>query len=112
MDNHIAKFLNDILEAINKIELFIGPVKRYDHYLSDLMLKSSVERQIQIVGEAVVKLKKLDPEIKISQINNIIKTRNILVHAYDAVNDTIIWAIVINELPKLKIEVELLLDEY
>lgn len=65
---------------------------------------------ISIIGEATNRILKLDPQIKISNARQIVGTRNYLIHGYDSLRLEMIWAIIINDLPKLKTEVELLLE--
>jgi len=54
---------------------------------------------------------KISPELKIENARKIIDTRNWVIHGYDKVDDVIIWGILSNHLPKLKKEIELLLEE-
>ena len=98
--------------AIEEIELFLSQRPRqYQVYLDDLMFKRAIERNISIIGEAMSKVLQLDAEIAITNAKNIKGTRNYVVHAYDTLEPHIIWNIVINDLPKLKEEVSLLLSE-
>lgn len=83
----------------------------FDEYCKNLMLRRAVERNISIIGEAVNKIIRDNPNIKISNARAIIATRNRVIHDYAAVTDDVMWKIVINDLPKLKIEVETLLAE-
>lgn len=75
------------------------------------MLRRAVERNIGIIGEATNKINKEYPETQISNVRAIVATRNRVIHDYAAVTDDVIWKIVINDLPKLKTEVEKLLKE-
>jgi uncharacterized protein with HEPN domain len=77
-------------------------------YKLDLKTKSAVERQLIIIGEVINKIKKAD-DLELSHSKEIINFRNRLVHAYDSIDDAIVWAIKYNHLPKLKTEVEALL---
>jgi uncharacterized protein with HEPN domain len=72
--------------------------KTEDTYLSDLMLRSAVERQYEIIGEALNRLRKLSPATasQISDCDRIIGFRNVLAHGYDVVDDRISWDIVQN----------------
>lgn len=73
------------------------------------MLRRAVERELEIIGEAVSKLKKIDDEIQLTNARKIIDLRNKVIHSYDSVDDIIIWGIVIKYLPILKTEIEALL---
>lgn len=75
------------------------------------MLRRAVERNIGIIGEATNKIDKEYPDIQISNVRAIVATRNRVIHDYAAVTDDVIWKIIINDLPKLKTEVEKLLEE-
>lgn len=109
MDDVVKKWLYDILEAINSIDEYIGEKRIFADYEKNKQLRRSVEREIEIIGEAVNRIKKETKDFKLANTRQIIATRNIVAHAYDAVNNAIIWGIVINHLPDLKAEVEQLL---
>ena len=82
-------------------------------YKNDLKTKKAVERNIEIIGEAINRiLKYKDCTIKINNAQKIIGTRNRIAHEYDAISDKIIWTIIIRELPKLKEEVNKLMKKY
>ena len=111
MEYSVSKTLDDILNAICEIEdFFIDRPKRFDAYLADICLKRAVERNITIIGEAVNRLLKVSPDINITAARSIVDTRNYVIHGYDSVTDEIIWAIVIRHLPRLKQEVQLLIE--
>jgi len=112
MDNNIKTWLYDISTAINEIEsFFIDRPKRYADYIKDLRTKRAVERNIEIIGEAMNRIIKHDNTINVSNARKIVETRNRIIHGYDTISDEAIWSIVINHLPKLKSEVETLLSE-
>ena len=111
MDRNIRKYLYDIKSAIGEIELFLTQRPRqYQVFIEDHMFRSAIERQIGIIGEAMSQILKLDSKIPIENAKNIKGTRNYIIHAYDTLEPHIIWGIVINDLPKLKLEVQTLLD--
>jgi uncharacterized protein with HEPN domain len=72
-------------------------------------LRRSVERELEIIGEAMNRILKVDPAFEVSNARKIVDLRNRVIHAYDSINDGIIWGIVINHLPPLKVEIEKLL---
>ena len=112
MERHLKAHLFDIKTAIDEVYSFFDQVpKRFDVYQKDLMLRRAVERNIGIIGEATNKIDKEYPDIQISNVRAIVATRNRVIHDYAAVTDDVIWKIVINDLPKLKTEVEKLLEE-
>ena len=103
------KYLADIEYSIGLIEDFIKETS-FDDYKADLKTKSAVERQLGIIGEAVNNYRKLgNPELENSK--EIIAFRNRLIHAYNSLEDEIIWAIVNRHLPHLKNEIIILLAE-
>lgn len=111
MSDESKKYLDDILQSIIRIETFIGNKKTFDNYKSNEMLKSSVERQIEIIGEAMNQILKLHPDVQITNARKVVNARNRLIHGYDDIDDGTIWAIIINHLPLLKTEIEKLLHE-
>lgn len=112
MDRTIKKYLFDIKTAIEEIELFLSQrPKQYQVFLDDHMFRSAIERQVGIIGEAMTKILQLDPNIAIEEARNIKGTRNYIIHAYDTLQPHIIWGIVINDIPKLKREVEKLIED-
>ncbi len=74
-------------------------------------MRRAVEREIEIIGEAMTKTLKLDSNIPIQNARQIVNTRNMVIHSYDAVDDNVIWGIVKRHLPLLKVEVLELLKE-
>jgi uncharacterized protein with HEPN domain len=110
MERDPKKYLFDILEAGNLIKQFTHG-KSADQYQSDPMLRSAVERQFQIIGEALQQLLKEHPHLatKISDYRNIIDFRHILVHGYDRVEDDVVWGIIESKLSILCDEIESLL---
>jgi uncharacterized protein with HEPN domain len=112
MDNTIKTWLFDILSSINEIEsYFVEIPKVFEIYQNDLRTKRAVERNIEIIGEAMNRILKHDGKIEISNSRKIVDVRNRIIHGYDSVSDDVIWGIVIKNLPVLQKEVELLLGE-
>jgi uncharacterized protein with HEPN domain len=112
MDNNIKTWLYDILSSINEIEsYFIDRPKEFKFYENDVRTKRAVERNIEIIGEAMNRILKEDSEIIISNSRKIVDVRNRIIHGYDSVSDDVIWGIVIRHLPILQKEVEKMLGE-
>lgn len=112
MDNDIKTWLFDILNAIQEIEsFFTDRPKEFLQYQKDLRTKRAVERNIEIIGEAMDRLLKHEQPPIISNSRKIVDTRNRIIHGYDSVSDDVIWGIVIRHLPLLKQEVEALLKD-
>jgi uncharacterized protein with HEPN domain len=112
MDIEIKTWLYDILQSINEVEsYFAGKPKKFEEYVTDLRTKRAVERNIEIIGEAVNRILKRDKNFQLNNAQKIIGTRNRIAHTYDKITDDLIWSIIINSLPKLKEEVEDLLKQ-
>jgi len=112
MDIEIKVWLYDILNAINEIDsFFCDTPKEFEAYQNDLKTRRAVERNIEIIGEAMNRILQKDDSIELSNSRKIVDTRNRIIHGYDSVSDNIIWAIFISHLPTLKSEVEKMLNE-
>jgi len=112
MDNDIKTWLYDILQSINEIDSYYNnkPLL-FQEYVSDIKTKRAIERDLEIIGEAVNRIRKKDKNFKLDNVEKIVGTRNRIIHGYDKISDDLIWSIVINHLPKLKDEVAGLLNE-
>ena len=111
MDERLKKFLTEILVSIEAIDAYLQGKRDFNFYLQNKMVRRSVEREIEIIGEATNRLLKLRPDIRITSGSKIVDQRNLIIHAYDAVNNEMIWAVITRHLPTLKNEVEQLLAE-
>jgi uncharacterized protein with HEPN domain len=111
MKREIKKYLFDIKTSIDSINEYLGESRNFFVYQENKLLRRGVEREIEIIGEATNRILKLDENIKIENARQIIDTRNWVIHGYDKVDDVVIWGIVSNHLPKLKNEIEKLLEE-
>ena len=112
MDENINKHLHDILDAINEIESFFGDKPKYfNEFCNDMCLRRAVERDIEIIGEAMNRILKEDRNIAITNSRKIVDARNYIIHGYDSLSADILWSIVLNHLPKLKEEAQILLEQ-
>jgi len=104
------KILEDIRSASAEILEFTSGIT-FDDYENNRMLQSAVERQFEIIGEAVKRLSAADPDTvsKIENFERIISFRNILIHGYDIVENTVVWDIIQQDLPTLHNQVKNLL---
>jgi uncharacterized protein with HEPN domain len=84
----------------------LGDKRDFNDYLSDKMLRRAVEREFEIIGEAMSKLDKFSPEIPITSKKQIINMRNRVIHGYDKIDNEIVWGIIVRHLPILKKELE------
>ena len=74
------------------------------------MLRRAIEREFEIIGEAMNRISKVDPDISISSSRQIISMRNRVIHGYDAVDDEIVWGTIQRHLPLLRSEIQELLN--
>jgi len=110
MQDNVEKYLEDILIAINEIDVFFETLpKKYDVFANSILLKRGVERNIGIIGEAMSRILKIDDAIPITNARKIVDTRNYVIHGYDTLTADILWSIIMNHIPLLKNEVEDLL---
>jgi len=113
MSEKLLKYLFDVKLAIEEIDsYFIENEKRYDSYRKNTLLKRGIERNLEIIGEAINRILAIDGEFPIKNARKIVGLRNQISHAYDSVSDENIWGIVINHLPVLKEEIEELIKKY
>lgn len=111
MDRKLRKYLSDILSSIQEIESFMEDRPReYATFCNDTLFRRGVERNIEIMGEAMNQVLKISPDIPITASRKVVDTRNFVIHAYDSLKPDILWGIVINHMPLLKKEVEVLLS--
>lgn len=106
MDNRINAWIEDINRSIDEIFNFLPEKRDFYEYQKDLKTKRAIERNIEIIGEAINRIskhKQSNLEIKNSQ--RIIGTRNKIAHEYNNISDEVIWTIVLKDLPKLKKEI-------
>jgi uncharacterized protein with HEPN domain len=106
----IQTWLLDIEQSIDEIFEFIGDKRNFFDYKKDLKTKKAVERNLEIIGEAVGRILKEDSTFKLNNAINIIGTRNRIIHSYDNISDEIIWTIISRDLPVLKSEISSLLN--
>ncbi|UZD22722.1 DUF86 domain-containing protein [Algoriphagus halophytocola] len=102
MEGKIKTWLEDVLKAIEEIESFMPEKKDFFAFQKDLKTKRAIERNIEIIGEAVSRILKIDSQFPIKNSRKIVDSRNRIIHGYDTVSEEIIWSIVIRDLPKLK----------
>ena len=106
MDNKTNAWLEDILRSIDEIFEFLPEKRDFYEFQKDLKTKKAIERNIEIIGEAVGRItKNKHTDLEIQNAKQIIGTRNRIAHEYDNISDEIIWTIIVRELPKLKEEI-------
>lgn len=110
MEKEVLSWLEDIKQAIDEIEDFLPEQRDFFQFKKDIKTRKAIERNIEIIGEAVNRILSKQPEIQISNARKIVDTRNRIIHGYDSVSEDIIWAIVSNDIKNLRKEVVNLLD--
>lgn len=111
MNEKVLKCLYDIKFAIEEVDsFFVGRAKKFEEYSTDILLKRAIERNLEIIGEAMNRILKENPEIEIDNARRIIGLRNQIIHGYDTVSDENIWGIIMIHLPKLQKEVDSLIE--
>lgn len=103
MTEKSKKYVSDVLIAIQLICEFTFEITDFNVYDKDRKTQSAVERQLVIIGEGLNKLRQIESEIVLKNDNQIIGFRNRLVHAYDSIDSSIVWAIINRHLENLKI---------
>jgi uncharacterized protein with HEPN domain len=112
MNEKVLKCLYDIKMAIDEVDsFFVSKEKSFEEYKNDLKLRRAIERNLEIIGEAMNRILKEDQDFKIINARKIVGLRNQIIHGYDSVSDENIWSILINHLPGLKFEVARLIRE-
>jgi uncharacterized protein with HEPN domain len=106
MESKIKKYFIDILEAIDRIEVYFDGCQDFLHYEGSRMLQDATERNLEIIGEAMNKILLLDQSIVITDSRKIVNTRNKLIHGYDSIDNAEVYVIVKKYLPVLKCEVK------
>lgn len=109
MDDLTRKCLHDILDSIAGIESYLGEKRDFFDYKNSRILRKAVEREFEIIGEAMTRILRAEPNIPITDKHKIIGMRNTVAHGYDKVEDEVVWGAISRHLPLLKTEIEQLL---
>lgn len=106
------KYLLDIDSIINELERIIAVHNsNYLEFSTNFISVRAVERNLMIIGEAVNKILQMNPNIIITSAKHMIGLRNIIVHSYDSVDPSVLWRIILKDIPILKNEVKFLLNQ-
>lgn len=107
MQPRAKKYILDIESAISEIENLIGKCDRsFKKFEENPLAIRSLERLLEIVGEATKKAMEVDSTLNIPHSVRIISLRNRLAHAYDSIQLSVIWSIALKDIPKLKDDLE------
>lgn len=110
MKLEVKKYLFDIQEAIESIEKYLDGKRDFNIYVKNKMLRRAVEREFEIIGEAMNRIEKIDSSLSISSKKQIISMRNRVIHGYDKIDNEIVWGTIVRHLPILKKEIRNLLQ--
>jgi len=110
ISNQAAAFLWDARRAAERITRFTAG-RTYDDYLDDDMFRAAVERQFEIIGEAFVGLRRVDPSLaaQLPDLPKVIAFRNVLIHGYATIDHQIVWDTIRDDLPRLLIALDQML---
>ncbi len=108
----INQCLKDIEQSINNINEFLPVERNFFVFEKDLKTRYAVERNIEIIGEAMNRILKTNPDFEISNSRRIVDVRNRFIHGYDSLSIDILWGIITHHLPVLEKEVKELLKNY
>lgn len=112
MDEYIEKHLLDVLNAIEEVEgFFDGIPKVFQDFKEDTLRLRGVERNVEIMGEAINRILKRDPDFNLPNARAIINTRNRVIHGYDSVTPEFLWSLIIKHIPALRDDVKSILNE-
>lgn len=109
MKDELKRYLEDVLHSILMVETFKTKAASFEQYESDDLLKSAVQWQLSVIGEALNNALKMDPSLSITNARKVVDMRNKLIHGYDEVEDTVVWNVIVKYLPLLKEEIAQLL---
>ena len=109
MTTEERKLLKDILESAQSIDEYLEGRRVFAEFKESKIKRRAIERELEIIGEATHNLLKINPEISLSHARLIVNLRNRVIHAYDSVDEIIIWKIVMKDIPVLIEEAQTLL---
>ncbi len=113
MDENILKYLEDVRMACVDVEQFFTKYpNRFDVFSNDRLMIRAVERSVEIMGEAINRILKREPDFSLPNARAIVQTRNRVIHSYEKVENEFLWGLVKRHIPELKKDVERILAEY
>ncbi|MCH8234475.1 MAG: DUF86 domain-containing protein [Bacteroidetes bacterium] len=108
-NNWYSFFLNSQSSLLKRQTLFSPSPSDFFVFQKDIKGRRAIERNIEIIGEAVSRILSIDPGINITNTRKIVDTRNRIIHGYDTVSEEIIWSVITRDIPKLENEINKLL---
>ncbi len=111
MQPEIKTWLFDVLHGIAEIDTYFENGYLFQDFVTDTKTQRAVERNIEIIGEAINRVLHKNSDIAITNARLIVQTRNYIAHSYDKIAIEVIWSIIVKHLPLLKQEVQELLNK-
>jgi uncharacterized protein with HEPN domain len=109
MQPKLLKYILDIESVIEEIESIKQKTQNdFNNFSNDIILQRAIERDLEIIGEAIRKIIDINPDVQITASKNIIGLRNIISHAYDSVEPEMLWGIIQRNVPVLADEIRAL----
>ena len=105
------KFLSDIEESILSIDEHLQGRRVFEEFATSKTKRRAIERELEIIGEAMNNLLRINPAIPVSHVRPIVDLGNKVIHGYDTIDETIIWKIIMKDIPLLQQEVQQLLKD-
>jgi uncharacterized protein with HEPN domain len=111
MKDDVRAHLHDVIQAARAVEQFVAG-RSFDDYASDELLRSAVERKFEIMGEALSRIRRDEPDVlrHIRDHRDVISFRNILAHGYDTIDDRIVWDVIEKDIANLITDASKLLE--
>ena len=106
LHKHLLKYILDIESIINEIDEVKKIYNTFEKFNEDFLAKRAIERHLEIIGEAINNIRKIDSNINITSVKQIINLRNFIIHAYNSVDTGILWGIIQKDIPILKKEID------
>ena len=103
------KLLSDIESAALNIDIHLDGRRVFEEFVQSITKRRAIERELEIIGEATNNLLKINPDFPLTAARKIVSLRNRVIHAYDNVDETIIWKVIMKDIPVLLTEVQTML---
>jgi uncharacterized protein with HEPN domain len=103
--------MRDIEEAALNINVHLDGKRVWEEFSTNITKRRAVERELEIIGEATNNLFKINPSVPVTSARKLVNLRNRVIHAYDAVDETILWKVIVKDIPVLLNEVQQLLTQ-
>jgi uncharacterized protein with HEPN domain len=111
MTEEEKKLLKDIEQSALNIDVHLEGRRILEEFANNITKRRAIERELEIIGEATNNLLRINADLPVSSARKIVNLRNRVIHAYDDVDETIIWNVIIKDIPVLLNEVQQLLAQ-